>query len=218
MRATLTQVRVLLVHGAATTSTVWDGVRARLAARGVVDVVAPDRACSGSLGRELADLAPLAEGALVVGVSGGATLGLSLVAAGVPVAGAVLHEPAAGFLAPGLLAPMARAFDEGGVPAFAAALYGPSWHPGLAPRDPEAVGRDLAMFRGWDPQPLPPGHAPVLLTVGGESPEVRHASVGALATWLGVPARTVPGCRHALHLDHPDDLAALVVEVLHAPR
>src|SRR6187431_2725648 len=97
----MTTARVLLVHGAATTSRVWDRLRALLAADGL-DVVAPDRPSSGDLAVELAALADDADDALVVGVSGGATLGLAL--AGMrPLAGAVLHEPAVGSLVPGLL-------------------------------------------------------------------------------------------------------------------
>jgi pimeloyl-ACP methyl ester carboxylesterase len=198
---------VVLIHGAATTSRVWRKVTPLLPEW---DVRVPDRAASGSMEQELADLTAVSAGAFVVGVSGGATLGLALVAAGVPVRGALLHEPAAGSLAPGLLDAVAAAWAAGGVPAFATTLYGPAWSPAEAPADTEAVGRELAMFRGFEPVLLPTGHPPVLLTVGELSPPARHAAVAALAGFLGVPAATVPGGRHAVHLEHPEAFAALI--------
>ena len=91
--------RVTLVHGAAVTSRVWRYVVPLLAD---FPVTAPDRPCTGDLAAELAVLRPDCDGAVVAGVSGGATLGLALAAVpgpdgGVPAA-AVLHEPAAGSL------------------------------------------------------------------------------------------------------------------------
>lgn len=67
--------RVVLIHGAATTSRVWRRVRPLL--RGF-DVTVPDRPCSGDLNAEVAALRRVCTGALVVGVSGGATLGPAL--------------------------------------------------------------------------------------------------------------------------------------------
>ena len=92
--------RVVLIHGAATTSRVWRHVVPLLAAGGPVSVTVPDRPCTGDLATETAALRPSCAGAVVAGVSGGATLGLALAAAGVPAA-AVLHEPAVGSLLPG---------------------------------------------------------------------------------------------------------------------
>ena len=106
--------RVLLVHGAATTSRVWDRVHELLRDDGV-EVVAPDRASTGDLAAELEALADDADGAVVVGVSGGATLGLAL-ASDQLLAGAVLHEPAG-----------ARANEE----AFRTGLTGGPVHKGL---------------------------------------------------------------------------------------
>src|SRR5947209_17129198 len=156
--------RVLLVHGAATTARVWDRLRPLLPD---VDLVVPDRASSGDLAVELAALAPDAEGAVVVGVSGGATLGLALASASSHLAGAVLHEPAVGSLAPGLLDHVVAGWSAGGVAGFGTALYGSSWDPSMAPDDPDAVARDLAMFRRFEPSPLVPGNGRVLVTVGG---------------------------------------------------
>ncbi len=199
--------RILLVHGAATTASVWRPVLALL---GDLDAVAVDRPCSGDLEIELAALAPLAEGAFVVGVSGGATLTLALAASPVALAGGIAHEPAVGSLVPGLLAPIAAAFAEGGTARFATTLYGPLWRPELGPRDPDAVARELPMFRAFEPEPARPGQGPVLVTVGGDSPAPRHAAAEALSARLGYETAVLPGCRHFLPQEHPAALAALI--------
>jgi pimeloyl-ACP methyl ester carboxylesterase len=227
----------LLLHGAATTGAIWAGVRRELGPR---VVRTPDRPSSGDLDRELAALraavtaagtlpaggsgrppatatapAGLARAARPVvfgGVSGGATLGLAALAAGLPLAAAVLHEPAVGSLLPGLLAPMAAAFADGGVPAFGQTLYGPCWRPTDAPADPAAVARDLAMFVRFEPAPPRPTPGPVVVTVGERSPEVRHRAAEALRRELGLPVRVLPGCGHAAHLEAPAAFAALLTE------
>jgi pimeloyl-ACP methyl ester carboxylesterase len=197
----------LLVHGAATTSRVWDQVSVALPGW---TVRCPDRGSTGDLGSELAALAPLAPGTVVGGVSGGATLGLALLSAGVPMLSAVLHEPAVGSLSPRLLDAVAAAWEAGGVEAFGATLYGPAWTPAQAPADRERVARDLAMFRRFEPAALPTGHPTVLLTVGELSTRIRHEAVGALGAHLGVPVEVVPGAGHAVHLEQPAAFAALL--------
>src|SRR4051794_26866425 len=125
--------RIVLVHGAATTSAVWRGVAAALPG---YEVVMPDRPCSGDLETELDYLAGLCDNAVLAGISGGATLGLALASRGSPFPAAFLQEPAAGSLVPSLLAPMSAAYSSGGVAAFARSLYGPTWSPADAPADP----------------------------------------------------------------------------------
>jgi pimeloyl-ACP methyl ester carboxylesterase len=199
--------RIVLVHGAATTSRIWRRVVPLLDG---FDVRCPDRAASGDLEAELDALEPLCAGAVVAGVSGGATLGLALAARGAGLAGALLHEPAAGSLLPGLLAPMARAYADGGPAAFASVLYGPAWTPAEAPADPLAVGRDLAMFRAFEPAAPAPGEGRVLLSVGQLSPPVRHESVRLLSSALAVRSVVLPGSGHAVHLENPAVFAAAV--------
>ncbi|HWH96914.1 MAG TPA: hypothetical protein VNS80_00970, partial [Pseudolysinimonas sp.] len=99
--------RIVLLHGVATTSGVWRPVLPFLEG---LDVATPDRPCLGDLDAELGALESIVEGALVAGVSGGATLGLAFAASDVRLAGAILHEPAVGSLVPGLLAPVAAAY------------------------------------------------------------------------------------------------------------
>lgn len=204
----------MLVHGAATTSRVWrhvvpllDGLR----------VDCPDRPCSGDLTTEVASLRDMCAGAIVAGVSGGATLGLALAATGVPMRAALLHEPAAGSLYPGLLGQVRAAYQAGGVPAFAAALYGDAWAPPEAPGDPDAVGRDLAMFSAFEPSAPAACAGPVVLTVGERSPAARHESVRRLAGKFGFEAWELPGARHAVHLESPAAFAAAIRRVARAP-
>jgi pimeloyl-ACP methyl ester carboxylesterase len=202
--------RLLLVHGAATTSAVWAPLAALLHD---VDVVAPDRPSSGDLDTELAFLAPLADGAVVVGVSGGATLGLALAASEVALAGAVLHEPAVGSLVPDLLDHVVAGYAAAGIEGFGRALYGPGWSPAMAPADARAVARDLAMFRAFEPRPVARHQGPVVVTVGGDSPPGRHAAATALAAF-GTTARVLPGCRHFVQHDAPATFAGVVRDVV----
>ena len=220
MLAAMPPTRIVLIHGAATTAAIWQDVSRALAALNPdLPVVAPQRAYSGDLATEVDALAEVCADAVVLGVSGGATLGLALLASGVPLAGAVLHEPAVGSLVPGLLAPVVEAYASGGVTAFGAALYGPAWTAQMAPNDPDAVGRDLNMFRAFEPTPLPPPPSstpmttmtttPIMTTVGALSPTPRHQAARALQSHCGLPYRVIEGCGHAAHLERPEALALL---------
>lgn len=191
---------VVLIHGAATDSRVWAAAVDSLTDSGEA-VIAPDRPQSGDLDTEVEFLAPLCAGATVIGVSGGATLGLELAARGVPLRAALLHEPAAGSLAPGLLAHVADGLASGGVRGFGRALYGPRWAPTMTVADEATVRREFAMFGAFEPR-RPTGHCDgIVLTVGEHSPAARVASVRALSGALGLPWRALPGAGHAAHLD-----------------
>jgi pimeloyl-ACP methyl ester carboxylesterase len=198
---------VVLIHGAATTGRVWRHVVPLLDG---FEVSCPDRPATGDLAAAVAALAPDCRGALVAGVSGGATLGLALAAAGVPMAAAVLHEPAVGSLLPGLLDHVRAAFRSGGADAFARALYGGAWTSAEAPADAGAVARDLAMFGAFEPSAPAPGTGPVVITVGECSPPMRHESVRLLAARFGLASWQLPGARHAVHLEHPPVFAAAI--------
>lgn len=201
--------RLVLVHGAAVGPSLWDGVLSHLTG---FDVLVPERPRTGDLARELDWLADLSEGAWVVGISGGATLGLALTATGMTLAGAVLHEPAVGSLVPGLLAPMAAAFEQGGTVAFARELYGPSWAPmaGAAWLGDEVTARELAMFRSFEPTAPRPEAGRVVTTVGTDSPPVRGEVARALRAAYGIEVVDVPGASHFA----PHDAAAAFANVL----
>lgn len=209
--------RVVLVHGAATSARVWDRLAPLLPHH---DVVALTRPRTGDLVRELDWLAPQVEGAWVVGISGGATLGLALASGPVPLAGAILHEPAVGRLAPSLLGPMVRAFEEGGTTAFARTLYGDAWIPVLfgGPVEDAVTARELAMFRHFEPEPPSATPGRVVVTVGERSPAIRHASVEALRSAYGHEVLVVPGASHFAAYESPHEFASTVLAVIEPSR
>ncbi|MDL9948938.1 alpha/beta hydrolase [Gordonia sp. ABSL11-1] len=193
--------RAVLICGVAVDPPVWDETATVLSRLGFA-VHVPVRPQSGDLDTEIEALAPLCAGALVIGVSGGATLGLELAARGVPMSAAILHEPAAGALAPGLLDDVVAGFHADGVTGFGHALYGPEWHPDMTAADAATVGRELAMFRAFEPHPPAIGPTSVTLTVGERSPRARHASVQALSALTGIRYRVLPDTGHAPHLQN----------------
>lgn len=195
-------MRIVLIHGAATDSRVWRGTALVVHQATGATVEVPDRPQSGDLDEELTFLTPLCAGAFVIGVSGGATLGLELAARGVPLAGALLHEPAAGSLAPGLLTHVAEGLAAEGVVGFGHALYGPAWSPSDTRASVETIRREFAMFGAFEPtRPAPAVASGITLTVGGNSPLSRYNAVQSLAALLGVPWRILDGVGHAAHLE-----------------
>src|SRR5258708_34076770 len=94
--------RVVLIHGAATTSRVWRHVIPLLTEAGGLDVSCPDRMSSGDLAAEVAALRDVCHGAILAGGSGGATLGLALAAPGVSMRAALIPAPAPGAPSPRL--------------------------------------------------------------------------------------------------------------------
>ncbi|PKZ64693.1 hypothetical protein CYJ73_14800 [Gordonia terrae] len=194
-------LRAVLVCGVATDPLVWAPTVGALAAAGF-DVDVPVRPQSGCLDTEVGFLAPRCEGAVVFGVSGGATLGVELAVRGIGMAAGFFHEPAAGSLAPGLLDHVVEAFRRDGVAGFGRALYGPNWTIAMTSADEAVVARELAMFRAFEPREPVVDVAPVTLTVGQGSPADRHASVTAVAGRCGFDRRVLAGTSHAAHLDN----------------
>jgi pimeloyl-ACP methyl ester carboxylesterase len=196
---------VVLVHGAATTGAVWHRVQEALSD---VSVIAPTRPMTGDLEREVEWLTTLSDGRAYVGVSGGATLGLALLSRSAGPTLAVLHEPAPGRFAPGLLAPFARAFEDG-VDAFGYALYGDAFSEVLDKPPHDTVARELAMFASFEPaQPL--ADVPIILTVGEHSSPGRHLSVQRLAEFVGATVEVLPGVGHSPHLEASSSFVQLV--------
>lgn len=205
--------RVVLVHGAATSAAVWDRVRPLLSG---LDLVAVDRPRTGSLDQEVAWLAERAQDSWVVGVSGGATLGLALAATGVPLQGAILHEPAVGSLAPGLLAPVVAAFSSGGTAAFARTLYGANWTPVQDADwlDDEVTARELAMFRAFEPSAPDPAAGRVVTTIGWDSPPQRGEAARALRSAFGIPIVDIPEAGHFAIWDAAPAFAATIRSIV----
>ncbi len=206
---------VVLVHGAVSDERVWDRVLPRLRlALPDFEVVAPTRPRTGELAEEVAWLASVAADGWVVGMSGGATVGLGLTATDTPLLGAVLHEPAAGSLAPHLLSPVAHRFRVSGVPGLGRALYGDAWSPELSGGVGEAVaGTELDMFRGFEPAPVSPTAGRVVVTYGRSSPTIRRTAAWALHPY-GCEIQSVPRASHFAAYDHPAEFAGVVASVI----
>ena len=205
-------MRVALIHGAATTARVWRYVLPHLPDDW--DVVAPDRPATGDLDREIEYLSPLCAHRTVVGVSGGATLGLELVSRGVPVTAAVLHEPAVGSLAPGLLANVGEGLTARGVAGFGQALYGPAWTTAENDADLSVVQAEFDMFRRFEPSaPASRSGDLVVISTGSASAPARRRSVTRLCAEFGLRQTVLQGCSHAAHLEAPQRLATLIRSV-----
>jgi pimeloyl-ACP methyl ester carboxylesterase len=164
-------------------------------------VIAPDRPQSGDLDTEIDFLIPLCTNATVLGVSGGATLGLELATRGIPMRSVWLHEPAAGSLAPGLLTHVAEGLATGGVRGFGTALYGSRWDPSLTTATEASIRGEFAMFGRFEPSRLKIDTATVTLSVGANSPASRFDSVRSLSRFLDVGWMTLDGVAHAAHLE-----------------
>lgn len=206
-------VPIYAVHGTATSAAVWDPVR-----RYLPQMVALTRPRTGRLDDELAWLAEYAPGAVIVGMSGGATLGLALAGAGVRAHGYVVHEPAVGRLVPDLLTPVVDAFRRGGTSQLGRTLYGAQWSVEMMddPRGADDVdattAAELAMFRSFEPVEKPSDAAPCLVTTGSRSPTARHRVARALAAF-GYETRTIVGASHFVAHERPARFAAVVREM-----
>lgn len=165
-------------------------------------------------------------GARLVGVSGGATLGLVLALRHPDLFGSYLvHEPLLGRLAPTLhqrfqVAAASAAEGDEAAMAVVIAVMGPETWAALGPEDQAAARRqatrwreEIAMFASFDPTPDSLRRLqgrPVLVTVGGRSGPERVAAAEVLAELAGAEVRTVPGAGNAAHLDAARTFADLV--------
>lgn len=163
---------------------------------------------------------------LLVGVSGGATVGLALAIRHPGVAGAlVLHEPLLGGHAVGLHAQFneaaARAATgiEGAMDVVRTVMGEATWD-ALGPDGQEASRAQAArwqaeipMFAAFEPtagELSSLRDQPVLVTVGARSTVERRLAAAVLQNLAGVDVVEVPGAANAAHLDAPDAFAAVL--------
>ncbi len=169
--------------------------------------------------------ARLGDGTRLVGVSGGATLGLVLAQRHPDLfASCVLHEPLLGRLAPALHRRFqlvaASATDEGSAIDVVAQVMGAETWAALGEEGRAAARRharrwreEIAMFASFDPSPeevRSVGRRPVLATVGARSAPERVAAAEVLAELTGATIRTVAGAGNAVQLDAPAAFAEIV--------
>jgi hypothetical protein len=114
---------------------------------------------------------------------------------------ALLHEPAAGSLAPGLLDHVAEGLAADGVAGFGDARYGAAWDPSYTHASLDTVRREYAMFAASEPALLGDIAERVVLTVGERWHASRHQTGRATADHVHVPWRVLGGVCHAAHLE-----------------
>jgi pimeloyl-ACP methyl ester carboxylesterase len=243
-RSTGTGPTILLVHGVGLGSQHLRLVADHLSSQ--AHVVVPDRPGYGkardlpvrTLDEQIDDLvdtldvaAPAARPAVYVGVSGGATLGIRVLARHPKrFRAAVLHEPLLGSFAPELqsrvraaAARLATDSDRSASVAFVRQLIGPEAWDALDRHDVEEIERldpivrhEVAAFARID-FTLPELHRlrtiDITTTVGRASSDPRHDAAVVFAELAGARVRQIPG-EHFAPITAPDALAAAVIELL----
>ncbi len=230
----MTGLRALLVHGVGIGSWSYRALAADLAADH--EVVVASRwgygvaaAPAASFEELVEDIARLAGGpAAFVGVSGGATLVLALAVAHPElVAAAVVHEPLVGPVAHELHVQVSAAAGqlaatpgEAGVVDFLRTLVGPSAWDRLSPgqragamRNQAVVRAEVPLFLAFAPTPAQLAGlagAPVLSSVGEESPRIRKAAAAVVAGYTARSPAVLPGVGHLAQLEGPAALAGLL--------
>lgn len=191
---------IVLLTGVATDTRVWKPTFVSLSRLGW-KVRVPERPRSGIIDREAEAIKDLCKGAIVIGVSGGATLALELASREPEISAVIAHEPAAGSLAPHLLDDAVHALNRDGVAEFARTLYGPSWTPDMNTSTESCVRGELSMFRSFEPKEPILKADRVILTVGSRSPRNRYSSVKSVADKLQIDWCVLPKTSHAAHID-----------------
>ncbi len=168
--------------------------------------------------------------AILVGVSGGATLVLALaMAAPGIVRAAVIHEPVLGPLAPELHAVLQAAAarlasDSGagpdGLRDFMSGLVGEDNMAALPPpalreilRRWEVVRAEVPEFVAFAPSAADLGRLsrmPLVTTVGSRSPQCRHLAAGILSQLAGARVEILDGVRHLPQLEAPKAFEAVI--------
>lgn len=164
--------------------------------------------------------------AIVVGVSGGATVGVALGIRHPEAVGALaLHEPLLGRNVAGLhqqfteAAARAAESEDEAMTVVRAVMGEPTWAALDAParrRAEASAGRwrdEIARFAAFDPSPADVASLhglPVLATYGARSAPVRQQAAAVLASLAGAEVAVVAGAGNAAHLDAPDALARVL--------
>jgi pimeloyl-ACP methyl ester carboxylesterase len=225
---------VVLLHGVGVGPESFALVAERLAGRHHVVALERPTGPGGSalplddqadqLARMLPDLG--GGGVRLVGVSGGATLGLCLALRHPGAVDAMLlHEPLVGSLAPELhrrfaaAALLAGSGDDGAMEVVRSVMGDATWaelalgdraaSAALAPR----WRGEIAAFAAFDPSgaalaSLAP--LPLIVSVGGRSGPERWAAAEVLRHRCGAELVEVPGAGNAVQLDAPDAFAELI--------
>ena len=198
--------------------------------RGRVRVVVHERATGQPFEEQvdaLEEVVQAQQGAAVVGVSGGATLGLALaIRRPAALLGSVLHEPLVGPLQPGLDARVRELSGQlsrdpaYGAMAFVAELVGVrTWNQlpeerrrGIGDLD-ESVAADVNSFCSFAPTIEQLHHVrglPLVASHGHRSSPEREAVTALLEEHCGATGLRIEDCGHAAQLDNPSGLMAAI--------
>lgn len=174
-----------------------------------------------------------ADGVRLVGISGGATLGLALgIRHPEAVSGLVLHEPLVGAHAAGLnerfqgAAASAALGEEEAMIVVRSVMGSDAWSAlgsaGRAASTAEARRwrGEIAAFAAFAPsaaQLAALAAVPLTVTVGGRSDADRRVAAGVLHDLSRAEVVEVPGAGNAPHLDSPGEYARVLLSVLAAP-
>lgn len=160
---------------------------------------------------------------VVVGVSGGATLGLATaISQPDSMVGLITHEPLIGPLEPELNERIVNAADAlrrdgptNAATAFLSRLYGRPW----PLHDTRQIADDVAQFASFTPtaDELAAITIDHITTVGANSPPERHRVAHTLAT-LGADMRYIDQSGHLVLADNPDGFAQVINELIETIR
>lgn len=169
-----------------------------------------------------------ADGTVLVGVSGGATLALAAGLADPPwLRGILTHEPLVGPLVPDLHRRILAAVDDfrergvDHVDPFLTALYGEGWSDALpdarqwVERHRATIVEEVGQFASFQPtlDALAAIGIPHVTSVGERSADERF-QVASLLARCGARVRVMPDAAHLVPVENPQAFAASVVSII----
>ena len=218
------QTTVLFVHGVGMHPSLFGPTASRLTCRSETWLRPgyENRAPVGSFDEQVSCLIEhldQLDDCVVVGVSGGATLGLAAaISRPDSMVGLITHEPLIGPLEPGLNDRIVNAADvlrhnrsAEAAAAFLSRLYGRPW----PLDDTSRIADDVAQFASFTPtaDELAAITVDHITTVGANSSPERHRVANTLAT-LGAHMRQIDQSGHLVLADNPDGFAQVVNELV----